>query len=103
MAQERQIPGKPKVTRLPLMGAYSNRGSSASKDQRFVNCFPESVKAPINDQKKIFLYQRPGLTPIATISTTKTPRGLKYWNGFYYTVYGNTIYKTIENNYTISK
>lgn len=87
-------PNALKSLRVPLVGTFLNRSGSLNKDQRFVNCFPESVKAPINDQKKIYLYQRPGLTPIATISTTKTPRGIKYWNGFYYTVYGNTIYKT---------
>ena len=87
-------PNALKSLRVPLVGTFLNRSASLSKDQRFVNCFPESVKAPINDQKKIYLYQRPGLTPIATISTTKVPRGLKYWNGYYYTVYGNTLYKT---------
>ena len=87
-------PNALKTLRVPLVGTFLNRSGSLDKDQRFVNCYPESVKAPINDQKKIYLYQRPGLTPIATISTTKTPRGLKYWNGFYYSVYGDTIYKT---------
>ena len=93
-------PNALKSLRVPLVGTFLNRSGSLNKDQRFVNCFPESVKAPINDQKKIYLYQRPGLTPIATISTTKVPRGIRYWNGYYYTVYGNTLYKTTTGGVT---
>ena len=75
-------PNALKSLRVPLVGTFLNRSGSLDKDQRFVNCFPESVKTPINDQKKIYLYQRPGLTPIATISTTKVPRGIRYCNGY---------------------
>jgi hypothetical protein len=87
-------PNALKTLRVPLVGTFLNRNGQANTDQRFINCYPESVKAPINNQQKIYLVQRPGFTSIATIDTTRPARGLKYWNGFFYTVYGNRIYKT---------
>ena len=87
-------PNALKSLRVPLVGGFLNRNGEANTDQRFINCYPESVKAPISDQKKIYLVQRPGITPIATIDTVNEARGLKYWNGKYYTVYGNKLKKT---------
>ena len=55
MAQEQQKAGKPLIIRLPLIGAYSNRGYSTSKDQRFVNIFPETRKVDQIEHTKIFL------------------------------------------------
>ncbi len=65
MAQEQAKPGKPQTIRLPLMGAYSNRGYSASKDQRFVNIFPETGEG----------------------------RGCIYFNNKFYVAIGNTVYE----------
>ena len=44
-----------KTLRVPLVGTFLNRNGSVNTDQRFINCYPESVKAPISDQKKIYL------------------------------------------------
>ena len=87
-------PNALKTQRVPLVGTFLNRNGQADTDQRFINCFPESVKAPINDQKKIFLYQRGGLNPIATVSAGAEGRCIHFWNNAYYTVFGNKIYKT---------
>ena len=93
-------PNALKSLRVPLVGGFLNRNGEANTDQRFINCYPESVKAPISDQKKIYLVQRPGITPIATIDTVNEARGLKYWNGNYYTVYGNKLKKTTTSGVT---
>lgn len=83
-----------KTLRVPLVGTFLNRNGTADTDQRFINCYPESVKAPINDQKKIFLIQRPGLSSIATVAADQEGRCVHYWNNAFYSVYGNKIYKT---------
>ena len=87
-------PNALKSFRGPLVGTFQNRNGTTSKDQHFINCFPESVKAPINDQKKIYLYQRPGTTTIATVAASQVGRGVKWFNGKYFSVFGNKLYKT---------
>jgi len=85
-----------KSFRVPLVGTFLNRNGTADTDQRFINCYPESVKAPINDQKKIFLIQRPGLSSIATVADGEEGRAVHFWNDAFYSVYGNKIYKTTQ-------
>lgn len=92
MAQQRQTPGVPEVTRLPLMGAYSNRGSDANKDQRFVNIFPETRKVEQLENTKIFLNKRPGLSVYKDFGAGEG-RGATYFNGKFYVAIGNTLYK----------
>ena len=91
MAQAQQV-GKPKVARLPLLGAYSNRGSSATKDQRFVNIFPETRKVEQLENTKIFLNKRPGLDLYKTIGSGEG-RGFTYFNNKFYVVVGNTLWE----------
>lgn len=90
--QQRQSPGIPKVIRLPLMGAYSNRGSEASKDQRFVNIFPETRKVEQLENTKIFLNKRPGLSVYKNFGTGEG-RGAIYFNNKFYVAVGNTLYE----------
>lgn len=90
--QQRQSPGIPKVTRLPLMGAYSNRGSEASKDQRFVNIFPETRKVEQLENTKIFLNKRPGLSVYKDFGTGEG-RGAIHFNNKFYVAVGNTLYE----------
>ena len=90
--QQRQSPGIPRVTRLPLMGAYSNRGSEASKDQRFVNIFPETRKVEQLENTKIFLNKRPGLSVYKDFGTGEG-RGAIYFNNKFYVAVGNTLYE----------
>lgn len=92
MAQQQTRIGKPRVTRLPLMGAYSNRGSSADKDQRFVNMFPETRKVDQLENTKIFINKRPGLTLYRDYGTGEG-RGAAYFNGKFYVAVGNTVYE----------
>lgn len=92
MAQQRQTPGVPEVTRLPLMGAYSNRGSDANKDQRFVNIFPETRKVEQLENTKIFLNKRPGLSVYKDFGAGEG-RGATYFNGKFYVAIGNTLYE----------
>ena len=93
-------PNALKSVRVPLVGTFLNRNGQANTDQRFINCYPESVKAPINNQQKIYLVQRPGFTTLSTIDTINEARGLKYWNGYFYTVYGNKLKRTTQNGVT---
>jgi len=90
--QKRSTPGVPQVTRLPLMGAYSNRGSEASKDQRFVNIFPETRKVEQLENTKIFLNKRPGLSVYKDFGTGEG-RGAIYFNDKFYVAVGNTLYE----------
>lgn len=92
MAQERQQPGKPEVMRLPLIGAYTNRAADASKDQRFVNIFPETRKVEQLENTKIFVNKRPGLTVHRDYGTGEG-RGCSYFNGKFYVAVGNTVYE----------
>jgi len=89
-----------KTLRVPLVGTFLNRNGAADTDQRFINCYPESVKAPISDQKKIFLVQRPGLSSIATVAAGQEGRCIHFWNDAFYSVYGNKIYKTTNGGIT---
>lgn len=90
VAQAQQI-GKPKNTRLPLMGAYSNRGSSGTKDQRFVNMFPETRKVDQLENTKIFINKRPGLVAHWTFPSGEG-RGLAYFSGKFYAAIANKVY-----------
>ena len=92
MAQQKQTQeGKPRVVRLPLMGAFSNRDASASKDQRFVNMFPETRKVEQLENTKIFINKRPGLTLHRDYGTGEG-RGCVYFNNKFYFSIGNKSY-----------
>ena len=92
MAQDRQMPGKPEVMRLPLIGAYTNRDASATKDQRFVNMFPETRKVEQLENTKIFVNKRPGLTVYRDYGTGQG-RACSYFNGKFYVAVGNIVYE----------
>lgn len=101
-AQQQQQAGSAlKTQRVPLVGAFQNRSGQADKDQRFINCFPESLKAAVTEQKKIYLYQRPGLAPLQSL-TAGVGRGVKYWNGKYYSVIGNKLYSNSTSIQTLT-
>lgn len=92
MSQPTQ-PGKPKVTRLPLFGAYSNRdGAVATKDQRYLNMFPEARKVEQLDNTKLAIHKRPGLTLYRNFGAGEG-RGIANLNGQYYVAIGNKVYK----------
>lgn len=91
-ARQQQPAGAPEVSRLPLMGAYSNRGYAPNKDQRFLNIFPETRKVDQLENTKIFLNKRPGLTLHKEFASGEG-RGCIYFNNSFYVVIGNTLYK----------
>lgn len=78
--------------RLPLLGSYTNRFYSATKDQRFVNMFPETRKVEAIESTKIFLNKRPGLTLYRDFGTGEG-RGACHFNNKLYVAVGNTVYE----------
>lgn len=92
MAQQQSRQKKNQTVRLPLMGAYSNRGYSGTKDQRFVNAFPETRKVDQLENTKIFINKRPGLTLYRDYGTGEG-RGCVYFNNKFYVAIGNTVYE----------
>lgn len=76
--------------RLPLIGSYTNRTSSDSKDQRFVNIFPETRKVEAIESTRIFLNKRPGLTQYKDFGTGEG-RGCIWFNSKFYVVVGNSV------------
>jgi len=92
--------GSVQKVKVPLFGAYSNRNSDPDKDQRFINVFPESRKVDQLDQMRVYLKKRPGVDIQKTYSFTegetpvdyKEARGLAYFNGYVYSVWGNELW-----------
>lgn len=82
--------GIPQKTRLPLMGAYSNRDATGLKDQRFINMFPETRKVDQLENTKIFISKRPGLTSYKDFGTGEG-RQMAYFRGKFYIVLGNQL------------
>jgi len=80
-----------KTQRLTLVGSPQQRSPSPTKDQRFVNLYPELIKSPITDGKKYYLKKRPGLDYVTTI-IPGVARGIYYYNGTIYTVIDNRFY-----------
>jgi len=78
--------------RLPLIGSYTNRDSSGSKDQRFINIFPETRKVEAIESTRIFLNKRPGLTLYKTISAG-TGRGIIWFRNKFYVAIDNKVYE----------
>jgi hypothetical protein len=92
MPKTQQSQGGRQTTRLPLIGSYFNRDSSSSKDQRFINMFPETKKTDALESQKLYIYKRPGLEQYNTV-TAADGRGLIYFNGSLFAVVGNQVYK----------
>jgi len=89
---DRRIKSRPQNVRLPLIGSMTNRSYSESKDQRFVNIFPETRKVEQIESTKIFLNKRPGLTVYKDYGTGEG-RGIIYFNNKLYVAVGNTVYE----------
>ena len=74
--------------RLPLVVPLGNRGSSSDKDSKLVNCYMET-----SAEGELFIYKRPGLADAATIVPNQPGRGIYFWDGHVYSIYGNTLFK----------
>lgn len=83
--------------RFSFIGSPQQRDGTATKDQRFLNLYPELIKSPITDGKKYYLKKRPGTSAFLTIPNTNTSQGIYYWasNNTYYTAVGGTLYAGI--------
>lgn len=80
--------------RFPLVGSPQQRdGLTKTKDQRWLNCFPEAVEAKVSDAKKLYVKKRSGLTsqfnPLVGAS-----RGCIYEDSTnqFYVVFGSSLY-----------
>lgn len=79
--------------RVPIIGSLQFRGTDAAKDQRFVNGFFDVLENPATGTKTYFFQKRPGMAQYSQpTGGAATGRGVYYWNGNVYTVYGNKIY-----------
>lgn len=72
--------------RIPLMIQPDNRGRTVNKDAKLVNCFME-----IDKSGELDIYKRPGMLEAVTVGVS-TGRGLFYWDGSVYAVFGNSLY-----------
>ena len=77
---------------MPLIGSFTNRSSSGSKDQRFINIFPETRKVDSIESTRIFLNKRPGLTKYKTI-VPGNGRGLAWFRSKFYYIIDNKVYE----------
>jgi len=94
--------GGPQKVRIPLIGAYSNRGSDPAKDQRFVNAFPETRKVEQLDNTRIYINKRPGLVELKDIAASAEGRGLVHFYIYFYAVIGNTVYRVSNTGATVT-
>ena len=74
--------------RLPLVVVTSNRGDSVTKDARLVNCYIEITK-----EGEMDIYKRPGLSNYHHIAPGQVGRGMFFWDGAMYSIYGSTLYR----------
>jgi len=89
--------------RIPLSGTLMYRSSARDKDQRFINCFQESIKNDVTDSKKVHLIKRPGLTQSTQIlAGGGTARGMHYWDSAYYAVIGSKLYENSTEKLTLA-
>lgn len=96
MATRKKQRDEQQNVRLPLIGSYTNRSSSGSKDQRFINIFPETRKVEQIESTKIFLNKRSGLSVYKDFGTGEG-RGCIWFDSKFYVVVGN---KVIEDGVT---
>jgi len=92
-----------KSVRQLLYGNLLTRDGTASKDQRYINLMPETSKNLVNDLKKFYLVKRPGTVLQSTVvNAGAVGRGIWYWNGNTYSVFGNTFYKDTTSKQVLS-
>lgn len=86
------------TVRLPLLGDMTLRGTSASKDQRFVNGYFDVFKNPVTGKEHYYFIKRAGLSQnIRPPAGNAIGRGVYYWKGNVYSVFGNKIYSGLTD------
>lgn len=94
MATRQNAPGGMQKVKLPFFGSPSNRGTSTDKDQRFVNCFPESRKTEQTEITKTWLIKRPAAISYKQFTNSGDPaRGVILFNDKMYAAYGSDLYE----------
>lgn len=84
--------------RYPLFASINYRGTNESKDQRFVNCFPEANTNHETGAKKYTVIKRAGTSVYSTPkSAGGVGRGLYVWRSKTYAIIDNTIYSNTTN------
>jgi len=83
-----QFPSVAMPPRLPLVVVTSNRNESVTKDARLVNCYIEITK-----EGELDIYKRPGLSLASLMAAGQVGRGLFYWQGDEYAIYGSILYR----------
>jgi len=79
--------------RLPLIAGPENRDNSTAKDSRIINCYVET-----SPDRSTHIYRRPGmLTWGIPPLTSAAGRGVYYWNGYVYSIFGTTLYKGLAS------
>ena len=96
-----QTQGAYKNVRLPLIGALSNRTASGSKDQRFINIYPETRKVEQIENTKIFLQKRAGLHLYSDVVATGEGRGMTLFQNIVYYVVGDKVWADTPSTPTL--
>lgn len=74
--------------RLPLAIVTSNRAGNTNTDARLVNCYLETTA-----EGELFIYKRPGLTTAGVVADSQVGRGVYFWRGAFYSIFGNKLYR----------
>lgn len=64
---------------IPLIREINSRGSTNNKDEYYTNCFPESVKNKLTNDKELNLIKRSGSQQFIAAGGTGVLRGLFNW------------------------
>lgn len=84
--------------RIPILGESLARGTSSSKDQRFINVYFDVLVNPITNKSTYFCTKRPGMSQnIRPPAANGTARGSYSWRGSIYSCYGTQLYKGTTN------
>lgn len=82
------------TARIPIFGGSTARGTSSSKDQRFVNGYFDVLQNPTTKKLTYYFTKRPGMSRLTQPSGgAATARGAYVWRGSIYTCYNNKLYK----------
>lgn len=74
--------------RIPLVGSLTNRNidpqTYSTKDQQFINCYPQVTVNPLTGKQSISLYKRPGSSKggaLANVSSASIRGAMVAWTG----------------------
>ena len=106
MAQKRQQTAgnlTKKNIRVPLVGNAQQRNTTSDKDQRYINYVFETTKNSVTDTKKLFVVKRPGTVQYSDPAAGAAEgRGLWYFNGQVWSVFGSKLYMNTTEKATLS-